>query len=137
MRRISYLLVNDRNSDNIAGFIVTDLLRDTDFSIEKTMLDVDSIALLLMPVGRMTIFNDICMQGVVTSVHVSVPYVGVIHTTAETYAKCRAALRAYFRPFVNWPLGVDLVPDLSSEGCGRMTFDQTTFTAGNTVCQIG
>jgi len=75
------------------------------------------------------------VQGVVTAVYVSVPYAGVIHTTAESYAKCRAEVRAYLRPFINWPLNDDLVPDLSSEGCGRMTFDQPTFTAGSTICQ--
>ena len=74
------------------------------------------------------------MQGVVTSVHVTVPYVGVIHTTAEAYARCRAEIRAYMRPFINWPLNVNLLPDLSAEGCGRMTFDQTVFTAGTAVC---
>jgi len=75
------------------------------------------------------------MQGVVTSVHVSVPYVGVIHTTAEAYAKCRADIRTYMRPFINWPLDVNLIPDLSPEGCGRMSFSQTTFTVGASVCQ--
>jgi len=75
------------------------------------------------------------LQGVVTSVNVSVAYVGVIHTTAEAFAKCRADIRAYMRPFVNWSSSDRLVPDLSSEGCGRMTFDQTTFKLGSTVCQ--
>jgi len=71
----------------------------------------------------------------VTAVHVDVPYVGVIHTTAEAFGNCRAEIRAYMRSFSNWPLKVDLVPDLSSENCGRMTFQQTMFTAGAIVCQ--
>jgi len=75
------------------------------------------------------------MQGVVTAVNVSVPYVGVIHTNAEEYAKCRAEIRTYMRLFINWPLNADLVPDLSSEGCGRLTFGQTTFMPGSAVCQ--
>ena len=81
------------------------------------------------------ILFGLCVQGVVTAVHVTVPYVGVIHTTAVAYARCRAEIRAYLRPFINWPLkSVNLVEDLSSEGCGRMTFDHTMFTAGAVVC---
>ena len=73
-------------------------------------------------------FFVLCVQGVVTAVHVDVPYVGVIHTAVEAFAKCRAEIREYLRPFTNWPRK-DLVSDLSPEGCGRMTFQQTTFTA--------
>ena len=91
-----------------------------------------------MSIGRRKLAVVACMhavQGVVSAVNVSVPYVGVIHTTVEAFARCRAEVRAHLRPFVSWPLDVQLVPDLSSEGCGRMTFQQTTFTQGSTICQ--
>lgn len=77
------------------------------------------------------IFNQ---QGVVTTIHVTVPYTGIMDTTIETFTECRAEIRSFLFPFTNWPDKTDkLIPQIT--GCPALvTSDPYKFVLASDVC---
>jgi hypothetical protein len=72
--------------------------------------------------------------GLVTAILFTVPYVGVLDTYSAEFGKCRTEVRDYVLQFENWPLGGGLVPDLSTSGCGKMTFGGSEFVLRKANC---
>lgn len=80
-------------------------------------------------------FDVVASTGAITTINVVVPYTGVMDTTTETFALCRAEVRQFMRQFVNWPSGQRLVSDIS--GCPSITFDPPyEFIMRQTVCPV-
>jgi len=60
------------------------------------------------------------VQGAISTIYVTVPYTGIIDTTAETFARCRAEVRQLLKPFANWSGSTDLLPQIAD--CPPFTF---------------
>ena len=75
------------------------------------------------------------VQGAITTIYVKVPYTGIMETTAETFAKCRAEVRRYVEKFANWPSGIALMQRPS--GCPQISFSAPyEFIKRSSVCDL-
>jgi len=110
----------------------------SDFAFFEIALDL-LFCLISFTVSWNSDWNNLscCLtvQGSITSIIIKVPYIGILDTTAETFAKCRVEVREYLKPFYNWPRGNALLPTLS--GCPAVIFSAPyQFKKRQSVCAL-
>ena len=71
------------------------------------------------------------MQGAISAINVNVPYTGIMDTTAEAFAKCRAEVRDFLQRSVD---PSTLVPQIS--GCPEVTVTDDMFSTRSVVCTL-
>jgi len=75
------------------------------------------------------------VQGSIQTAYVTVPFVGIMDTTAKTFTECRVEVRRFVRQFANWPKSTALL--LAESGCPAITFTAPyEFARHPTVCAL-